>query len=223
MPYIYYYVLARLSRGLGSYTVDEVSPMKLHRRHMPVLQPPKARLYILCLFLAAGVLAGFLAGRAVAPEDLLSLSRYVTGYARLNAEEPRSAGLWQVLWTYLRYPAAAFLLGCTAWGVMLIPLTCAAQGFFLSFAVQCFAAALGKQGVVLALAALGLRCLFTIPCLLTIAADSFACAWRRAERQKPEVRDRRSVIICVFVLLTGTVAECALVPRLFAWLMPGLT
>lgn len=223
MPYIYYYVLARLSRGLGSYTVDEVSPIKLHRRHMPVLQPPKARLYILCLFLAAGVLAGFLAGRAVASEDLLSLSRYVTGYARLNAEEPRSAGLWQVLWTYLRYPAAAFLLGCTAWGVMLIPLTCAAQGFFLSFAVQCFAAALGKQGVVLALAALGLRCLFTIPCLLTIAADSFACAWRRAERQKPEVRDRRSVIICVFVLLTGTVAECALVPRLFAWLMPGLT
>ena len=165
--------------------------MKLRRRRMPFLQPPKARLYILCLFLAAGVLAGFLAGRAVASEDLLSLSRYVTGYARLNAEEPRSAGLWQVLWTYLRYPAAAFLLGCTAWGVMLIPLTCAAQG--------------------------------TIPCLLTIAADSFACAWRRAERQKPEVRDRRSVIICVFVLLTGTVAECALVPRLFAWLMPGLT
>ena len=84
--------------------------MKLRRRRMPVLQPPKARLYILCLFLAAGVLAGFLAGRTVASEDLLSLSRYVTGYARLNAEEPRSAGLWQVLWTYLRYPAAAFLL-----------------------------------------------------------------------------------------------------------------
>ena len=102
--------------------------MKLHRRRMPVLQPPKARLYILCLFLAAGVLAGFLAGRTVASEDLLSLSRYVTGYARLNAEEPRSAGLWQVLWTYLRYPAAAFLLGCTAWGVMLIPLTCVAPG-----------------------------------------------------------------------------------------------
>ena len=53
--------------------------MKLRRRRMPVLQPPKARLYILCLFLAAGVLAGFLAGRTVASEDLLSLSRYVTG------------------------------------------------------------------------------------------------------------------------------------------------
>ncbi len=128
------------------------------------------------------------------------MSRYVTGYARLNAEEPRSAGLWQVLWTYLRYPAAAFLLGCTAWGVMLIPLTCAAQGFFLSFAVRALPLSLGKQGVVLALAALGLRCLFTIPCLLTIAADSFACAWRRAERQKPEVRDRRSADhLCVCI------------------------
>lgn len=197
--------------------------MKLRHRRIPVLQPPKARLYILCLFLAAGVLAGFLAGRAVASEDLLALSRYVTGYAQLTVEAQRSAGLWQILWAYLRYPTAAFLLGCTAWGVMLIPLTCAAQGFFLSFAVQCFAIAMGKQGVILALAALGLRCLFSIPCLLTIAADSFACAWRRAEHQKPEVRDRRSVIICVFVLLTGTVAECALAPKLFAWLMPGLT
>ena len=73
------------------------------------------------------------------------------------------------------------------------------------------------------LAARGLRWLFTIPCLVSLAADCFACAWRRAERQKPEVRARRSVIICVFVLLTGTVAECALVPRLFAWLMAGLT
>lgn len=195
--------------------------MKLRRRRMPVLQP-KARLYILCLFLPPD------------PGGLFSRSDCGVGGPSVveplcdrlcEAECRRTAqrGLWQVLWTYLRYPAAAFLLGCTAWGVMLIPLTCAAQGFFLSFAVQCFAAALGKQGVVLALAALGLRCLFTVPCLLTIAADSFACAWRRAERQKPEVRDRRSVIICVFVLLTGTVAECALVPRLFAWLMPGLT
>ena len=197
--------------------------MKLQRRRALTLDPPRTRLYILCLFFAAGMLAGHLACRAVPSDDLTALRSYVMGYAQLSSEERGCAGLAQVVWVYFRYPAAAFLLGFTAWGVMLIPLVCAAQGFFLSFAVQCFAAALGKQGVVLALAALGLRCLFTIPCLLTIAADSFACAWRRAERQKPEVRDRRSVIICVFVLLTGTVAECALVPRLFAWLMPGLT
>lgn len=129
----------------------------------------------------------------------------------------------QIVWAYVRYPAAVFLLGFTAWGVLFIPLVCAAQGFFLSFAVQCFASAMGRQGVALALAALGLRCLFVLPCLLMIASDGFAAAWRLAERQKPEVRDRRRLVICVFVLLTGTVAECALVPRLFAWLLPGIT
>ena len=197
--------------------------MKLQRRRALTLDPPRTRLYILCLFFAAGMLAGHLACRAVPSDDLTALRSYVVGYAQLSSEERGCAGLAQVVWVYFRYPAAAFLLGFTAWGVMLIPLVCAAQGFFLSFAVQCFAAALGRQGVALALAALGLRCLFTVPCLLAIASDSFALAWRRAEHQKPEARDLRQTVICVFVLLTGTVAECAIVPRLFAWLLPGLT
>lgn len=197
--------------------------MKLQRRRSRALQPPKARLYILCLFFAAGVLAGFLVRCALPVDDLSALSGYVTSYAQLAAQEKDAPALLQIVWAYVRYPAAVFLLGFTAWGVLFIPLVCAAQGFFLSFAVQCFASAMGRQGVALALAALGLRCLFVLPCLLMIASDGFAAAWRLAERQKTEVRDRRRLVICVFVLLTGTVAECALVPRLFAWLLPGIT
>ena len=197
--------------------------MKLQRRRIPAIKPPGARLCILCLFFTAGMLAGVLARGAVASDDLSALGGYVTGYAQLTTAQQSRAGLAQILWVYVRYPAAAFLLGFTAWGVMLIPLVCAAQGFFLSFAVQCFAASLGGQGVLLALAALGTRCLFTVPCLLMAASDSFAAAWRLAEHQKPEARDRRRLVICVFVLLTGTVAECALVPRFFAWLLPYLT
>lgn len=197
--------------------------MKLQRRRISAVEPPKARLYILCLFVAAGMLAGFLACRIVPGDDLSVLRGYVMDYAQLSASEKSNAGLPGVVWTYLRYPAAVFLLGFTAWGVMLIPLVCAAQGFFLSFAVQCFAMSLGQQGVLLALAALGLRCLFSVPCLLAAAEDGFAAAWRRAEHQKPEERNRRRLIICVFVLLTGTVAECALVPRFFAWLLPGIS
>ena len=176
--------------------------MKLQRRRSRALQPPKARLYILCLFFAAGILAGFLVRCALPVDDLSALSGYVTSYAQLAAQEKDAPALLQIVWAYVRYPAAVFLLGFTAWGVLFIPLVCAAQGFFLSFAVQCFASAMGRQGVALALAALGLRCLFVLPCLL---------------------RDRRRLAICVFVLLTGTVAECALVPRLFAWLLPGIT
>ena len=74
----------------------------------------------------------------------------------------------------------------------------------------------------LALAALGLRCLFVLPCLLVTASDSFQSAWCRAEKQKPEHRDRRRLLLCLFVLLTGTVAECALVPKLFALLLPRI-
>lgn len=197
--------------------------MKLQRRRALTLDPPRTRLYILCLFFAAGMLAGHLACRAVPSDDLTALRSYVMRYAQLSSEERGCAGLAQVVWVYFRYPAAAFLLGFTAWGVMLIPLVCAAQGFFLSFAVQCFAASLGRQGVLLALAALGTRCLFVLPCLLLTSSDGFSAAWRLAERQKPEARDRRRLLICVFVLLTGTVAECALVPRLFAWVLPRMT
>ena len=134
--------------------------MKLQRRRSRALQPPKARLYILGLFFAAGILAGFLVRCALPADDLSALSGYVTSYAQLAAQEKDAPALLQIVWAYVRYPAAVFLLGFTAWGVLFIPLVCAAQGFFLSFAVQCFASAMGRQGVALALAALGLRCLF---------------------------------------------------------------
>ena len=60
--------------------------MKLQRRRSRALQPPKARLYILCLFFAAGILAGFLARCALPVDDLSALSGYVTSYAQLAAQ-----------------------------------------------------------------------------------------------------------------------------------------
>lgn len=194
--------------------------MKQQHRRTRLTKPPQTRAWLLCLFFAAGILAGFLARRTVKSDDLSALGGYVSEYAALTAQQP--ADIISVVWAYLRYPAAAFLLGFTAWGVMLLPLLCTAQGFFLSFSVHCFAASMGRGGVTLALAALGLRCLFVLPCLLVTASDSFQSAWCRAEKQKPEHRDRRRLMLCLFVLLTGTVAECALVPKLFALLLPRI-
>ena len=194
--------------------------MKLQHRRTRLTKPPQTRAWLLCLFFAAGILAGFLARRTVKSDDLLALGSYFSDYAALTVQQP--ADIISVVWAYLRYPAAAFLLGFTAWGVMLLPLLCTAQGFFLSFSVHCFAASLGRGGVTLALAALGLRCLFVLPCLLVTASDSFQSAWCRAEKQKPEHRDQRRLMLCLFVLLTGTVAECALVPKLFALLLPRI-
>lgn len=193
--------------------------MKLQTRRPRLTVWPGTRAWLLCLFFVVGILAGFLARRTVSSDDLSALSAYITAYAGLTTRRP--ADIISVLWAYLRYPAAAFLLGYTAWGVMLLPLLCTAQGFFLSFSVHCFGASLGREGVTLALAALGLRCLFVLPCLLVLASESFFDAWQRAEGQKTARRDSRRALICLFVLLTGTVAECVLVPKLFALLLPG--
>ena len=188
--------------------------MKLQHRRPRLTGPRQTQTGLLCLFFAAGILAGFLARRIVKSDDLSALGSYVSSYASLTVQQP--ADIISVLWAYL--VAAGKCLG--DW--VLLPLLCTAQGFFLSFSVYCFAASLGRSGVTLALAALGIRCLFVLPCLLAIASDSFAGAWRRAEKQKPEKRDRRRLLFCVFVLLTGTVAECALVPKLFALLLPRI-
>ena len=126
--------------------------MKLQHRRPRLTGPRQTQTGLLCLFFAAGILAGFLARRIVKSDDLSALGSYVSSYASLTVQQP--ADIISVLWAYLRYPAAAFLLGFTAWGVMLLPLLCTAQGFFLSFSVHCFAASLGRGGVTLALAAL---------------------------------------------------------------------
>ena len=197
--------------------------MKLQHRRTRLTKPPQTRAWLLCLFFAAGILAGFLARRTVKSDDLLALGSYFSDYAALTVQQP--ADIISVVWAYLRYPAAAFLLGFTAWGVMLLPLLCTAQGFFLSFSVHCFAASLGRGGVTLALAALGLRCLFVLPCMLCISRDGFSRACRALSQKHPVKSEIpwRMLLFCVFVLLTGTVVECAIVPKFFALILARLT
>ena len=56
---------------------------------------------------------------------------------------------------------------------VLLPCVTAAYGFFLSFSVCCFTAAFGVDGVLLALAVFGLRCMVTLPCYFLLAAASW--------------------------------------------------
>ena len=126
---------------------------------------------------------------------------------------------------YLRCPLLAFLCGLSAAGAVLIPALCMVQGFCLSFSVCCFAASLGHEGVLLALAALGLRCLFVLPCMLCISQDGFSRACRALSQKRPVKSEIpwRMLLFCVFVLLTGTVVECAIVPKFFALILARLS
>ena len=108
--------------------------------------------------------------------------------------------------TYLRGPAAAFLLGLVGPGVFLLPALSALQGFFLSYSVACFAAALGRGGVKLALCAFGVRCAFILPCTFFLAAWGMRAAYARLrgpkKRRAPLTgADRTRLALCALLLL----------------------
>lgn len=131
-------------------------------------------LLFLGLFFLGGVLMGqVLAGRVPdAAGD--ELGRYLSDYLRLDGQGERAAGTaLSAAVLYFRYPVLAFLLGFTALGIALVPCLTAAYGFFLSFSVCCFTASFGADGVLLALAVFGLRCVVTLPCYLLVAAPAW--------------------------------------------------
>lgn len=128
-----------------------------------------SRLLFLALFFFAGVVLGQVFASRVPDTAGGELNRYLTDFLKVE-ERARPALPAAVL--YFRYPLAAFLLGFASIGILLLPLTAGAFGFFLSFSVCCFTAAFGPDGVLLALAVFGLRCAVTLPCFFWLAVPS---------------------------------------------------
>ena len=192
---------------------------------------PLLRLILLALFFLAGVLLGqVLAGRVPA-ETGEELRRYLESYLRLGAEpSPRTAASAVVI--YFRYPLLAFLLGFASIGVALLPLLTAAFGLFLSFSVCCFTATFGGEGVLLALAVFGLRCLTTAPCYFLLAVPSWetaaglvAVSFGSGRRTAPVVYGRacwKRLGICCLVLAAGVCGELTLSPWLLRLLLERL-
>ena len=182
--------------------------MKLRKKHARPSAPPDMRLLTLCICFLIGMLAAWPVHRRIGSEALAQLGAYVQSYAQLA--EGR-----------VQQPASVL----SAAGAVLIPALCMVQGFCLSFSVCCFAASLGHQGVLLALAALGLRCLFLLPCMLCISQDGFSRACQTLTQKRPVKSGIpwRMLLFCVFVLLTGTVVECAIVPKFFALILARLS
>ena len=168
---------------------------------------------------AAGalLLRGHPAGAAGGPERAGGIpdgaGRYLRQYAAVWGETTdRTASLLRVAGVYLRYPLLVTVLGfCGAAGAALILPVLAAEGFFLSFSAGCFAAALGRSGVLLALAAFGVRCLIVLPC-------SIYPAMLVGERNR-----WRKLAVCGALLLLGMALELTLVPRLVQWALGTLS
>ena len=192
----------------------------------PTVQlPTLPRLLLLALFFLAGVLLGLVlsgllpAANGYELRGLLEFKMLLGGGGAPTARTVLSA-----LVIYFRYPLMAFLLGFASIGVVLLPCVTAAYGFFLSFSVCCFTAAFGVDGVLLALAVFGLRCMVTLPCYFLLAAASWgtsaglaAVSFGRGRRTAPVVYGRACWVrfgACCLALLAGVCAELFLSPVL---------
>jgi hypothetical protein len=188
-----------------------------------IQETPLPRLFLLALFFFAGVILGqVLAGR-VPDTTGAELKRYLSDYVRLGGEMALSSGaVLSTLVIYFRYPLLAFFLGFASIGIVLLPCVAAAYGFFLSFSVSCFTAAFGTDGVLLALAVFGVRCLVTLPIFFLLAVPSWgtafglaAVSFGRGRRTAPVVYGRAFWMrpcACTAVLLAGVCVDLCLSP-----------
>lgn len=208
--------------------------MKIGRliQNHKVLGKSRAGLLLLCGFFLFGVMLGRIASGVVTQENVQQLHTYLLHYGQITQQPSDMIGSsLSLLMTYYRYPLLVFLLGFSAVGIVLIPAVCMSQGFFLSFSVQCFAKAFGKRGVALALSALGVRCLFTVPCTLFLALWAVADSIRRTKLQKTIARQDGQnaasyalrLLGCLVLLLIGVLVELFWVPDLINTVLSDLT
>lgn len=182
---------------------------------------PLPRILLLSLFFLCGVFSGqVLAGRIpdVAGQEL---AEYLKSYVTLETHTSPQTVLSAVL-LYFRYPVLAALLGVASIGVVLLPGVTAAFGFFLSFSVSCFTAAFGPDGILLALAVMGLRTFVTLPCFFLLAVHSLgssamlaSLSFGRGRRSAPVAYGPKwwtRFVVCLLVLLAGVCVELLCTP-----------
>ena len=201
-----------------------------------------ARLIPLALCLAGGAVLGQVAAAAVPETTAEELRRYLSGYYQAGGGYPISgeiSGAYQTggeidggyqtgsgivvtaadtaraLSAYSSCPLLAFLLGWTGAGAAALCILAATFGFLISFSIGCFGAAYGRAGIVIAAAALGIRCAVTLICFFLLALPYFPKTERRLDRRRLEE--------CAALLAAGVCAEMLIVPRLIrlalAWVL----
>lgn len=170
------------------------------------------RLPALCVFFALGAVLGLMLARFLGADS--ELADKLCSYAVLNTEATGAASLFAVVSLYFRFPLMMLLFGYYGFGVIAIPLALLLQGFTLSFASASLGAALGRQGVVLALAALGIRGLLTVACTLLLAIimlDRMAVHSENGQKSYGKI-----IALCFLVLALGVILELTIVPMLFS-------
>lgn len=171
------------------------------------------RMTILCVFFALGAVLGHVLAHVSGYDR--ELTSQLQSYVLLEGFGITPATLLSVSKLYLSYPLAVVILGYCSFGAAVIPFVLAAQGFTFSYSTAALAIAFGRKGVVLALAAFGLRSILLV--VSTLLLGMFVLNTKAAETSEAKFKFRGNVVaLCFFLLALGIVLELTVVPKLFA-------
>lgn len=197
------------------------------------VDPSLLRGLLLALFFLSGALAGHLCARAWDASAQSALSGYLTDYCAVYDAGGVSASLGSCVLLYFGYTAVTFLLGFASVGVALIPALAGLFGFLTMYTVSGFVCCFGRQGVALALGALLVRLLFTLPCFFAMAGAAWPLStelamltFGRGRRSAPVLYGSRYFmlfVLCVMLLTVGVFCERLLTPLLFRLAMGGVS
>lgn len=165
-------------------------------------------------FLAGGLLGFFFSGLSGNDPELQDyLRRYFQMAGQGSVLEP---SLWSSVWDLVRWPLAAFLLGCTALGGIGIPILLAVRGFLISFAAAVFGRLFGLPGVAVSLASFGVTALVTIPVLFVTASDAFRQSLSRLSGERPPAWSQRlqALTPCAGLLVLAVALQQTVMPAL---------
>lgn len=187
--------------------------------------PKTIRGLLLALFFLVGAAAGHLCAGAWNEDARASLMAYLTDYCAVYDAGGQTASMAGCLLLYFGYTAALLLLGFSSVGAALIPVLSSAFGFFTMYAVSCFVCCYGRGGVLLAMGALAVRLVFTMPCFFSLAGEAwplsielFSLSFGRGKRSTPVLYGSRYfalLVLCLVILSVGVLCERLLTPFLF--------
>ena len=206
---------------------------------MARVKPVKKQIYdcralapmgLLAICFLLGIYLGWYYSQHISAAASDEVQDFVEGYFMISPQYQLSVSRFlHTFFIYLRYPLLVFLLGFASFGLLLIPALTVALAFSLAFSTCCFAAALGRRGVLIAAVAFGLRCLFTLPCFLFAAqralhtSNELACyAFGAGKRGVPlfDTGVLYRVLLFLVVLAAGALIELCIVPWLLSLIYP---
>ena len=187
--------------------------------------PGLVRLLLLALAFLGGALAGHLYAGSCGQEAWEALGQYLGDYCRLYDGGGIEISLLSCVVMDVGYAVLLFLLGFSAAGVVLIPALSGMFGFFTMYTVSCFVRCYGRAGAALALGAMVVRLVFTLPCFFLLAGaawplstELFSLSFGRGKRSSPVLYGSRYFlwfVLCGVVLALGVFCERMLTPLLF--------